>query len=107
MLRQIASLPRLQQVVAQAASAHAADPDYMSELSACSGRYDSADGVPTDNIPPSDPAAPIPGRVGAQTRQRSVVGGALGKGSHRPDRDGLSAARRMTFCPARDVIGRG
>ena len=46
MLRQIELLPRLRQIVAEAAWKHAADPDYLAELSAWSGRYGSVAGVP-------------------------------------------------------------
>jgi nitroreductase len=62
MLRQVESLPKLQSIVAQAVRRHATDQDYLSELTAWSGRYGSVSGVPARNIPPSDPKSPIPGR---------------------------------------------
>jgi hypothetical protein len=63
MLRQVALLPKLQHMVAQAVWQHATDHDYLTELSTWSGRYASLAGVPARNIPPSDPTAPIPGRL--------------------------------------------
>ncbi len=63
MLRQVESLPKLQRIVAEAVSAHANDQEYLSELTAWSGRYASVAGVPARNIPPSDPTAAIPGRL--------------------------------------------
>jgi nitroreductase len=62
MLRQVESLPDLQQIVAQAAWQHAMDRDYVSELTTWSGRYASVAGVPAHNTPKPDPAAPLPGR---------------------------------------------
>ena len=63
MLRQIELLPRLRQIVAESALKHAADPDYLAELSAWSGRYGSVDGVPARNAPDPDPLSPMPARV--------------------------------------------
>jgi hypothetical protein len=63
MMRQVESLPRLQHIVAQAAWQHATDHDYLTELTAWSGRYASVSGVPARNTPASDPTAPIPGRI--------------------------------------------
>lgn len=63
MLRQVESLPRLQQIVAQAVRRHASDEDYLHELATWSGRHASSSGVPARSTPPSDPAAPLPGRV--------------------------------------------
>jgi nitroreductase len=63
MLRRVASLPKLQQIVARAVWQHATDHDYLTELAAWSGRYESVSGVPARNIPTSDPTSPIPGRV--------------------------------------------
>lgn len=63
MMRQVESLPKLQHVVAQAAWQHATDHDYLTELTAWSGRYASESGVPARNTPQSDPTAPIPGRI--------------------------------------------
>lgn len=63
MLRQIESLPRLQSIVAQAVWRHAMDQDYLTELTAWSGRYASLAGVPARNTPQSDPDAPIPPRL--------------------------------------------
>jgi nitroreductase len=62
MLRQVQSLPQLQQIVAQAAWQHAMDRDYLSELTTWSGRYASVAGVPAHNTPKPDPAAPLPAR---------------------------------------------
>lgn len=63
MLRQVESLPKLQSIVAQAVWQHATDHDYLTELTAWSGRYASVSGVPARNTPPSDPTAPLPGRL--------------------------------------------
>jgi hypothetical protein len=63
MLRQVALLPKLQHIVAQAVLEHATDHDYLVELSTWSGRHASLAGVPARNTPQSDPTAPIPGRL--------------------------------------------
>jgi hypothetical protein len=63
MLRQVESLPKLRSLVAQAVWQHATDQDYLTELAAWSGRYASVSGVPARNTPPSDPTAPVPGRI--------------------------------------------
>lgn len=63
MLRQVAQLPKLQRVVAQAVWQHTSDHNYLAELSTWSGRYASLAGVPARNTPPSDPTAMIPGRL--------------------------------------------
>jgi nitroreductase len=63
MLRQVALLPKLQRIVAQAVWQHATDHNYLIELSTWSGRHASLAGVPARNTPPSDPTAPIPGRL--------------------------------------------
>ena len=63
MLRQIDLLPRLHEIVAESASAHAADADYLAELSAWSGRYGSVAGVPARNTVDPDPASLIPARA--------------------------------------------
>jgi hypothetical protein len=63
MLRQVESLPKLRSIVAQAVWQHATDQDYLTELTAWSGRYASVSGVPARNTPPSDPSAPMPGRI--------------------------------------------
>jgi hypothetical protein len=63
MLQRVESLPMLQRIVAQAVWQHATDHDYLTELTAWSGRYGSVSGVPARNIPKSDPTSPIPGRV--------------------------------------------
>jgi nitroreductase len=62
-LRRVASLPKLQEIVARAVWQHATDHDYLTELTAWSGRYASVSGVPARNIPKSDPTSPIPGRL--------------------------------------------
>jgi hypothetical protein len=63
MLRQIESLPELQQIVAQAVQRHARDHDYLTELTTWSGRYASLAGVPARNTPEYDPSAPLPPRL--------------------------------------------
>lgn len=62
-LREVQSLPKLKNIVAQAVWRHATDDDYLTELSTWSGRHESTVGVPARNIPPSDPASPLPGRL--------------------------------------------
>jgi nitroreductase len=73
MLRQIDLLPRFNAIVAEAVSRHAADAEYLSELSAWSGRYGSVAGVPARNTPEVDPGAPIKARVfaGPALRQQT------------------------------------
>jgi hypothetical protein len=63
MLRQIESLPHLQDIVARAVWRHATDHDYMVELTTWSGRYASLAGVPARSTPESDTAAPVPSRL--------------------------------------------
>ncbi|HJT96068.1 MAG TPA: nitroreductase family protein [Mycobacterium sp.] len=62
-MRRVASLPKLQEIVARAAWQHAADHDYLTEMTAWSGRYASVSGIPARNIPEPDPKSPIPGRL--------------------------------------------
>lgn len=59
MLRQIDLLPRLDAVIAAAASSHRSDPDYGRELNAWSGRHGSVTGVPARNVPRPEPGGPI------------------------------------------------
>ena len=63
MLRQVESLPRLQQIVAQAARQHAASYDYLNELTTWTGRYTSVAGVPARNTPSASLAAPVSQRI--------------------------------------------
>ena len=63
MLRQIESLPRLQNIVAQAVWQHSTDRDYMVELTTWSGRYASLAGVPARNTPEPDTAASVAPRL--------------------------------------------
>jgi nitroreductase len=63
MLRQIDAIDRMKDIVAQAVSKHATDYDYLHELTRWTGRYGSVAGIPAQNAPPSDSAAPIPGRL--------------------------------------------
>lgn len=76
MLRQIELLPRFNAIVAEAVSRHACDAEYLSELSAWSGRYGSVTGVPASNAPVVDPAAPV--------RGRAFAGPALRQEAHEP-----------------------
>lgn len=76
MLRQVDSVPRLRTIVAASVSKHAADAGYQDELKAWSGRRGSMAGVPANNTPNPEPAAPIPGRV--------FAGSALGQPSDSP-----------------------
>ncbi|MDH6246982.1 NAD(P)H nitroreductase [Mycobacterium sp. OTB74] len=47
----------------QAVAQHGQDVDYLTELTAWSGRYAAVGGVPARNTPIPDPAATIPGRI--------------------------------------------
>jgi nitroreductase len=66
MLRQIEPLPRLNTLLAEAASTHSQDPDYVRELSAWSGRRGSVAGVPSSNAPGPLPGAPVAARTFAR-----------------------------------------
>lgn len=63
MVRRVESLAKLREIVAQAVWQHATDHDYLTELTAWTGKYASVSGVPARNIPKSDPTSPIPGRL--------------------------------------------
>jgi nitroreductase len=63
MLRRVDGLDKLKAVAAQAVFQHTTSYDYLSELTAWSGRYGSVAGVPAQNIPASDTRAPIPARL--------------------------------------------
>lgn len=63
MLRQVDASDTLNAVVAQAAFRHAADYDYLHELTIWSGRHNSAAGIPSSSAPVPDMSAPIPARV--------------------------------------------
>ncbi len=69
MLRQVESLPRLQEIVAQAARQHASSYDYLTELTTWSGRYGSVAGVPARNTPAAG--------LGGEMSQRMFAGPAL------------------------------
>ena len=63
MLRQIDLIPQLSAAVADAVARHSADPDYLRELAAWSGRHGSASGVPARNTPDPEPDAVLPARA--------------------------------------------
>lgn len=63
MLRQVESLPRLQDIVARAVGQHVADQDYLHELTTWSGRHASTSGVPAHSTPRPDPEASLPARL--------------------------------------------
>jgi nitroreductase len=63
MLRQVESLPRLQEIVAHAVRQHASDHGYMTELTTWSGRYAGVAGVPARNEPLGGLAAEISQRI--------------------------------------------
>jgi nitroreductase len=63
MLRQLDLLPHLTDIVARSVRKHAADVDYLGELSTWSGRYGSLAGVPAHNAPVPDQHATLPARV--------------------------------------------
>jgi nitroreductase len=62
-MRRVEALSDLAEVVTRAASRHADDYEYLTELATWSGRYGSKAGVPARNTPKFDAAAPVPGRV--------------------------------------------
>ncbi|HJT94688.1 MAG TPA: nitroreductase family protein [Mycobacterium sp.] len=66
-LLRIEDVTGLKDVVAQAASKHANDGEYLSELVAWSGRHAAFAGVPARNSPAPDLAAKLPGRSFAAT----------------------------------------
>jgi nitroreductase len=61
-LRQVDATDKLNDVVARSVWKHAADHDYLVELTAWSGRYSSVAGVPARNTPVPDRTAALPGR---------------------------------------------
>jgi nitroreductase len=63
MVRQVDALDRMKTIVVQSVWEHISNPDYLRELTEWSGRYGSIAGVPARNAPPSEPDAPIPGRL--------------------------------------------
>lgn len=66
-LRRVETTAAFGDIIARAMSQHAADADYLTELTAWSGRHASTTGVPARNTPPPDPGAAIPGRVFSAT----------------------------------------
>jgi nitroreductase len=62
MLRQVDAIDKLKRLVSEAASRHAADSDYLTELTMWSGRYSATAGVPARSAPGPDRRAPIPAR---------------------------------------------
>ena len=61
-LHRVESMGMLNAAILQSVSEHSADPDYLAELTAWSGRHVSAAGVPARNAPAPDPSAAIPSR---------------------------------------------
>ncbi|WP_204079486.1 Acg family FMN-binding oxidoreductase [Mycobacterium riyadhense] len=61
-LHQVESMDQLNAIVSQSVSNHAADTDYLAELTTWSGCHASPAGVPARNTPVSDPAATMPSR---------------------------------------------
>lgn len=62
MLRRVDPLDSLKRLITEAAQRHAADYDYLTELSTWSGRYASTAGVPAHNTPEPDTDAGLPAR---------------------------------------------
>ncbi len=62
-LRRVDAMDELNGIVAQSVWNHAADPDYLAELTAWSGRYASPSGVPARNTPEPDLSAAMPSRL--------------------------------------------
>ncbi|SON62760.1 Putative NAD(P)H nitroreductase [Mycobacterium simulans] len=63
MLRRVDAVDKMKGIVAHAVRDHATNEEYLRELTTWSGRYGSVAGVPARSTPPSDPHAPIPGRL--------------------------------------------
>ncbi|MCV7074493.1 Acg family FMN-binding oxidoreductase [Mycobacterium szulgai] len=61
-LHRVEAVNKLNAIVSQSVTTHAADPEYISELATWSGRHASEVGVPARNTPATDPAATIPSR---------------------------------------------
>ena len=61
-LLEVAASDNLSKIVAQSVWSHAADRDYLAELTAWSGRYASVAGVPARNTPVTDSVAVMPSR---------------------------------------------
>jgi nitroreductase len=74
MLRNVESLARLSDLVAQAAYRHADSVEYLNELSIWSGRYASQAGVPARSAPRLDTATAIPRRAFAAPRLTAPPG---------------------------------
>lgn len=62
-LRRVDALTNLKRLIADAARRHAADYEYLSELSTWSGRYASTSGVPARSTPEPDEIAAWPARA--------------------------------------------
>ncbi len=63
MLRRVDALTSLRHLIDEAARRHATDHDYLTELSAWSGRYASTAGVPARSTPEPDTEAALPART--------------------------------------------
>ena len=63
MLRRVDALTSLRHLIEEAARRHATDHDYLTELSAWSGRYASTAGVPARSTPEPDAESALPGRT--------------------------------------------
>lgn len=62
MLRRVDALSNLRKLITEAASRHAADPEYLAELATWSGRYASTAGVGARSAPEPDYNALLPAR---------------------------------------------
>ncbi|MGB5111673.1 MAG: nitroreductase family protein [Mycobacterium sp.] len=66
-MRRVEPSTEVRETLARAVGRHAADPDYLRELTIWSGRHSSTAGVPARNAPESSPNCPVPGRLFAST----------------------------------------
>lgn len=73
-LRRVQTPGPLSELVAEAVRVHAADPDYLTELSMWSGRFGSLSGVPARSAPPPDGDAAIPARLFANPSLHQTQG---------------------------------
>ncbi|QLL05680.1 Acg family FMN-binding oxidoreductase [Mycobacterium vicinigordonae] len=73
-LRQVDATDKLNKIVAESVWNHAADADYLAELTAWSGRHASDDGIPAHSTPVPDRTAPMPGRLFSRPQLRMPSG---------------------------------
>lgn len=73
-MRRVELTPAFRTTLALSVGQHAADPEYLAELTGWTGRHASTVGVPARNTPKSDPTAPVPARLFAGTTLSQPAG---------------------------------